>query len=72
LRLILASSTPNEEDGEMGLFDNLKDVLGGERDEHAEPATASAAAEPRHVDRDAPEESPYGPQITGGKHVARD
>ena len=50
----------------MGFFDQLKDALGGDKD-----ATGSSA-EPRHADREAAEESPSEPHITGGKHAARD
>ena len=55
----------------MGFMDSLRDAFGGDRDERPEPADAPASpAEARHVDRDAPEESDYGPQTTGGKHRA--
>jgi len=50
----------------MGFFDSLKEALGGEKDE------PSSSAEPRHADREAPEETPAEPHITGGKHAARD
>ena len=56
----------------MGFFDSIKDALGGEPDDEPTPPPAAAPADARHVDRDAPEESEYGPQVTGGKHAARD
>jgi hypothetical protein len=57
----------------MGFIDSIKEALGGERDESPEtPAASGSPVDARHVDRDAPEESSYGPQVTGGKHAARD
>ncbi|MEO6510101.1 MAG: hypothetical protein ABIO16_03855 [Nocardioides sp.] len=57
----------------MGFMDSIRDALGGDKDDAAgESVPESAAARARHADRDAPAESVYGPQITGGKHAARD
>ena len=50
----------------MGFFDSLNKALGGDRNE------PSSSSEPRHADREAPEETPAAPQITGGKHAARE
>ena len=50
----------------MGFFDSLNKALGGDKDER------SSSSEPRHADREAPEETPAEPHITGGKHAARD
>jgi len=50
----------------MGFLDHLKDALGGDKDE-TDPSST-----PRHADREAAEETPAGPHITGGKHAARD
>jgi hypothetical protein len=63
--------TSNQEDGDMGFFDNLKEALGGDRD--GETTTAAAETAARHADRNAPEESEHGAQVTtGGKHAARE
>ena len=64
----------------MGFMDSIKEALGGDRDDAAdEPVPESAVAttapptdEPKHVDPDAPAESTYGIEATGGKHAARD
>jgi hypothetical protein len=57
----------------MGFMDSIRDALGGDKDDAArESAPESSSAHARHADRDAPAESAYGPQITGGKHAARD
>ena len=57
----------------MGFMDSIRDALGGDKDDAgARVRTRSAAAHARHADRDAPAESASGPQITGGKHAARD
>jgi hypothetical protein len=50
----------------MGFFDSLNRALGGDKGE------PSASSEPRHADREAPEEAPAEPHITGGKHAARE
>ena len=50
----------------MGFFDQLKDALGGDKDE------PTSSSEPRHADREAAEDSPSEPHISGGKHAARD
>ena len=55
-----------QEDGDMGFFDSLKEALGGDKDE------SGSSSEPRHVDREAAEETPAQPQASGGKHAARD
>jgi hypothetical protein len=54
----------------MGFFDNIKEALGGERDRPEPSDPPVPLADARHVNRDAPEESQYGPQVTGGKHRA--
>jgi hypothetical protein len=54
----------------MGFMDSIKEALGGEPDDQQPPPAPRQEAEPRHVDRDAREESTYGPQVTGGKHRA--
>jgi hypothetical protein len=62
----------------MGFMDSIKEALGGERDDDADvtasEASPSSAAPtgPKHVDPDAPAESTYGIEATGGKHAARD
>jgi len=56
----------------MGFMDSIKEALGGERDDRPEPPAAPVPPlEARHVDREAREESQYGPQVTGGKHARR-
>ncbi len=50
----------------MGFFDSLKGLSGATR------TSPSSSSEPRHADRDAPEETPAEPHISGGKHAARD
>jgi hypothetical protein len=50
----------------MGFLDSLKDALGGDKNQ------AGSSSEPRHADREAPEETRSDPHITGGKHAARD
>ena len=55
----------------MGFIDSIKEALGGDHDDESTSSPASAQeVVARHVDRDAPEESDYGPQVTGGKHRA--
>jgi hypothetical protein len=68
----------------MGFMDSIKEALGGDRDDGADvptpdpesesvvAATAPPTVEPKHVDPDAPAESTYGIEATGGKHAARD
>lgn len=60
----------------MGFFDNLKEVLGGDREDDdagAASAGASVPANARHVDHAAPaERADDAAMVTGGKHAARD
>jgi hypothetical protein len=67
-------NTSQRRTADMGFMDSIRDALGGDKDDAdaRESAPESTDAHARHVDRDAPAESAYGPQITGGKHAARD
>jgi hypothetical protein len=56
----------------MGFIDSIKEALGGDHDDEAAapPPAPPAPVQARHVDLDAPKESEYSPQVTGGKHRA--
>jgi hypothetical protein len=54
----------------MGFLDSIKGALGAEKDVADAASVEPASPQARHVDRDAPEESAYHPEVTGGKHRA--
>jgi hypothetical protein len=60
----------------MGFFDNLKDALGGDREDDGAAAVSAVSSVPvsaRHVDHAAPaERADDAAMVTGGKHAARD